>query len=354
MSPKEVRAGTEGTCMHTAIEADAARTNVRRALRHAVTPFEMPHLGHSLGQILTSFGPFFALCIARYAWPDMPLGLALLSSVFAAGFAVRIFIIQHDCGHGSFFRNRRWNAILGHLCSLVTLTPYAHWRRQHAGHHASWNNLDRRAQVDLYSTCLTVEEYRALSPFRRLLARLVRHPVLSLLLLPPCVFLLLYRTPFDAPAGWEGERRGVHATNIALMLLVLGLGLGLGFGRVAAVQLPIIVVSSIVGVWLFSLQHRFEETWWCENERWSAIDASLRGSSYLRLPRVLQFFTGNIGFHHVHHLAPRVPNYRLEACHSAIPALQAVPTLSLCAGLTNWRWALWDERRGRMVRFSDA
>jgi omega-6 fatty acid desaturase (delta-12 desaturase) len=325
-----------------------------RALRRAVMDFESPSTARSVAQMLTSFGPFLALCAARYAWPEMPVWVAVLLTLFAGGFVVRIFIIQHDCGHGSFFRQRWANDLVGHVCSLVTFTPYAHWRRQHAGHHANWNNLDRRANVDLYSTCLTVEEYRALTPLQRFTTRFVRHPLLSLILLPPCVFLLLYRTPFDAPKGWERERRGVHLTNLALLLMIGGLGLTFGFVQVALVQLPILFVSSIVGVWLFSVQHRFETTWWRDSQDWNAFDASLQGSSYLRLPRLLQWFTGNIGFHHVHHLSPRVPNYRLEACHNALPPLQHAPVLDLRAALMNWRWALWDEQSGRMVPFSAA
>ncbi|WP_420243494.1 fatty acid desaturase family protein [Roseiterribacter gracilis] len=284
----------------------------------------------------------------------MPIWLMAICTVLGGGFVVRIFIIQHDCGHGSFFQQRWANDLLGHICSLVTFTPYAHWRRQHAGHHANWNNLDRRANVDLYSTCLTVDEYRAMSPWQRFTTRFVRHPLFSLVLLPPCVFLLLYRTPFDSPKGWERERRNVYLTNLALLVMIVGLGLVFGFAQVALVQLPILAVSSIVGVWLFSVQHRFEDTLWRGNENWSAFDASLQGSSYLKLPRVLQWFTGNIGFHHVHHLSPRVPNYRLEACHRALPQLQDAPVLNLRAGLTNWRWALWDEVNQRMVPFSAA
>jgi acyl-lipid omega-6 desaturase (Delta-12 desaturase) len=325
-----------------------------RALRRAVMAFESPQPLRSFVQIVTSFGPFLAICAARYAWPDMPIWLIALTTLLAGGFVVRIFIIQHDCGHGSFF-GRRWaNDLLGHICSLFTFTPYAHWRRQHAGHHASWNNLDRRANVDLYSNCLTLEEYRALSPLRRFTTRLVRHPLFSLILLPPCVFLLLYRVPFDSPKGWERERRNVHLTNLALLVMIVALGLVFGFVQVALVQLPILVVSSIVGVWLFSVQHRFETTLWRDNPAWSAFDASLQGSSYLKLPRILQFFTGNIGFHHVHHLSPRVPNYRLEACHDALPQLHAAPVLNLRMGLMNWRWALWDEAAQRMVPFSAA
>ena len=240
-------------------------------------------------------------------------------SLLAAGFLVRIFIIQHDCGHGSFFRSRRANNILGSICSLMTLTPYAFWRRQHARHHGSWNNLDRRAAsgVDIYSSCLTMAEYLRLGSWRRRLYRVAYHPAVSHLMLPPVVFFLLYRVPFDAAKGWRHERRAVTSPISRWACLIGGLGLAIGFGRVAAVQIPTMVVASIIGVWLFSIQHRFEHRMGNDAE-WSLAAAALRGSSHLRLPRILQWFSGNIGFHHAHHLNPRIPNYRLEECHNAV------------------------------------
>src|SRR6266481_4078016 len=219
-----------------------------------VAAFQYPILKRSLGQLTTSFGGFLATCAAMYLCLTISLWMTLPLSVLAAGFLVRIFIIQHDCGHGAFFRSQRANNILGSLCSLMTLTPYAFWRRQHARHHGSWNNLDRRAAsgLDIYSSCMTVAEYRALGRGRRCLARLTNHPIVANVVLPPLVFVVLYRMPFDAAKGWQRERREVHLTNLALVVLFGGLGLALGYGRVAAVQLPIMVIASIVGVWLFS------------------------------------------------------------------------------------------------------
>jgi omega-6 fatty acid desaturase (delta-12 desaturase) len=275
--------------------------------------------------------------------------------VVAAGLVVRIFIIQHDCGHGSFFRSRFANDAVGMLCSVITLAPYAHWRRQHAGHHAHWNNLDRRfSGIDIYSSCMTVSEYLALSPLRRFVLRCAYHPLVSAILLPPLIFFFLYRVPFDTPRTWRRERRAVYLTNLAIAAAFAGLGLLLGFDRVLAVHVPIMVIASIVGVWIFSVQHRFEATVWLRQPRWTFEAASLRGSSYLHLPRVLQWFTGNIGFHHVHHLNPHVPNYRLEACHRAIPALRDVPTLGIRSGMQALIFTLWDEERARMVSFRAA
>jgi omega-6 fatty acid desaturase (delta-12 desaturase) len=318
-----------------------------------VAAFQHPILGRSLGQLATSLGGFFATCAAMYLCLGISLWVSLPLSVLAAGFLVRIFIIQHDCGHGAFFRSQRANNIVGMLCSVMTLTPYAFWRRQHARHHGSWNNLDRRAAsgLDIYSSCMTVSEYRRLGRWQQWLYRFSRHPVVSHLILPPVVFLLLYRIAFDAAKGWNHERRAIHVTNLALVGLFGGLGLAIGFDRVLAVQLPIMVVASIIGVWLFSVQHRFERTLWVPDANWSFAEAALRGSSHLRLPRILQWFTGNIGFHHIHHLNPRIPNYRLEDCHRRIGGLQSAPILTLRTAITTLRYALWDDDLGRMVKF---
>jgi len=318
-----------------------------------VAAFQHPIMGRSLWQMATSLGGFLVTCAAMYLCLGISLWVSLPLSVLAAGFLVRIFIIQHDCGHGAFFRSQRANNIIGSLCSVMTLTPYAFWRRQHARHHGSWNNLDRRAAsgLDIYSSCMTVSEYRRLGRWQQWLYRLSRHPIVSHLILPPAVFLLLYRIPFDAAKGWNHERRAIHVTNLALVGLFGGLGLAIGFDRVLAVQLPIMVFASIIGVWLFSVQHRFERTLWVSDADWSFAEAALRGSSHLRLPRILQWFTGNIGFHHIHHLNPRIPNYRLEDCHRTIGGLQSAPVLTLRTAITTLRYALWDDDLRRMVKF---
>lgn len=319
-------------------------------------PFQSPILRRSLLQLSTSFGGFFATCAAMYLCLAVSLWAALPLSALAAGFLVRIFIIQHDCGHGSFFRSRRANDLMGMLCSLMTLTPYAFWRRQHARHHGSWNNLDRRAAsgLDIYSSCMTVAEYRALRRWRRAIVRVTNHPIVANLILPPVVFIFLYRTPFDAAKNWRRERYAVYLTNIALVALIGLLGLVLGYRRVAAVQLPVMVCASIIGVWLFSVQHRFEGALWTPEGSWNFTAASLGSTSHLHLPRILQWFTGNIGFHHVHHINPRIPNYRLEDCHKANVALHAAPQLTLGTALRALRYTLWDDNRHCLVPFRAA
>ncbi len=338
---------------------DSGERQRRAELKAAVSAFQQPDLSAALWQIANSFLPLIVLEVAMYniigidAWWSYPLTLAL--AILAGGFVVRIFIIQHDCGHGSFFRSERANTIIGMICGVVTFTPYANWLRQHAGHHASWNNLDRRdTGVDIYSTCMTVDEYRAMTPGEQWRYRFLRHPIVYLMLIPPRVFLVIYRLPFDTPRAWVRERLAVHLNNAILLALFIGMGLTLGFWNVLAIQIPVMATAAIVGVFLFSVQHRFENTLWARGETWSAFDASLKGSSYFHLPRVLQWFTGNIGYHHVHHLNSRVPNYRLQACHEAIPELGRLPVLTLPVALRNHRNALWDEAGRRMVSFSYA
>jgi omega-6 fatty acid desaturase (delta-12 desaturase) len=324
-------------------------------IRRVAAAFARPGTASGLLQLLTSFGPFLAGCAAMHlVLPVSPL-LALALALPTGALVVRVFIVQHDCGHGSFLASRRANAAIGRLCSLVTLTPFANWSRQHGLHHARWNDLDRSGGgSDIYSSCLTVRAYLARTPRQRWLYRLPRHPLIANLLLPPLVFVLLYRVPFDTPRGWMRERHSVHLTNVGLAAVFGTLVAVVGWRQVLAVHLPIMAVASILGVWLFTLQHRFEAARWTHAAEWNAVDAALAGASWLRLPRALHWLTGNIGFHHIHHLAPRVPNYRLKAAHAAVQQVRPVDGMSLADG---WRapWlTLWDEDRGRLVRFSEA
>jgi omega-6 fatty acid desaturase (delta-12 desaturase) len=333
---------------------DAETVPDRRTLLAGLAPFQASSTHHSLMQLAVTAAPYVALmAFMYYSYYHISPWLSLALGLPASGFVVRLFIIQHDCGHGSYFKARWANELVGWLCSLTTFTPYAFWRRHHANHHAVWNNLDKRpGGGDIYSGCLTLAEYEALSPMRQRLYRAALHPFVAQLLLPPVVFLLVNRIAFDTPKAWKQERVSVHLTNLVIGGVLLTMTLLLGWEPVLLVQLPCIAMASIIGAWLFSVQHRFEHSLWAEQAEWTALNAALRGSSRLRLPKVLQWFTGNIGFHHVHHLMPRVPNYRLQAAHRAEPAFAANVT-----GLTLWQalrapsFTLWDEARGAMVRF---
>lgn len=321
-----------------------------RQLRQQVARYQAPILRKSLLQLVTSMGGFVAVCTAMYLSADVSYWIAIALAPLAAGFLIRTFIVQHDCGHGSFFRSHWLNTLFGHLCTFITFTPYASWHRQHAGHHGVWNNLDRRdTGVDMYSTCLTVKEYRALGRRQRWWHQLTRNTVFANLLLPPFVFLVLYRVRFDMPKGWRRERLGVLLTNLMLGGLFVGLAFAVGFGRVAEIQIPIIALASIAGVWLFTVQHRAGKVVWSRADGWTSVKASLESSTYLRMTPVLQWFTGNIGLHHVHHLDPKIPNYRLQECHDAVAELQDVPVLTLRTAFRTMSRVLWDESQERLV-----
>lgn len=324
-------------------------------VRQAAAAFARADVRRSVVQLVTSFGPFLAGCAAMYLVMPYSWLAAVALAVPTGALMVRVFIVQHDCGHGSFFASRLANTLVGRLCSLVTLTPYANWGRQHGLHHLDWNNLERvGGGSDIYSACLTVDDYLARSRWQRFLYRLPRHPVIANVLLPPLIFVLLYRLPFDTPRAWVRERWSVYFTNAALVCLFGTLTVVFGWREVLLVHLPIMTVASILGVWLFSLQHRFDTARWTTRSNWSFVDAALQGSSWFNLPRALHWLTGNIGFHHIHHLNPRVPNYRLKDAHRAVQALHPVTPLSLRRGLVASCLTLWDERRGRLVRFRDA
>ncbi|HEY1723341.1 MAG TPA: fatty acid desaturase [Magnetospirillaceae bacterium] len=308
----------------------------------------------SLWQLASTLAALGAIWAAMYWSLGISYGLVLALSIVAAGLIVRLFSIQHDCGHGSFFRWRLANAMAGRICSMATLTPFSNWRQHHLMHHLTWNNLDRRESgMDIYSACLTVDEYRLLSRRQRRLHRLVQHPVIALLLLPPLIFVALYRVPFDTPPSWHKERRSVWLTNGALIVVYAGLGYAVGFREMLLVHAPIIGLAAVLGVWMFSLQHRFRGATWMRGTAWSVRAASLNGSSFLKLPKIVQWFTGNLGFHHIHHLDSRIPNYRLEERHRGEDMIKATSILSIRDGLAAWRYALWDEAAGRMVRISD-
>jgi acyl-lipid omega-6 desaturase (Delta-12 desaturase) len=338
---------------HSGRDGKAVDREERRALIASLARFQGPSAGRSIMQLAITALAYALTVAGMYAALRYSIWLTLAMSLPAAGLVVRLFIIQHDCGHGSYFRSSRANEILGWLCSVVTFTPYSNWRRQHAGHHAVWNNLDQRhSGADIYSTCLTLQEYLDLSARRRWFYRVTRHPVVTQLVLPPLIFLFLFRLPFDTPKSWGKERRSVYFTNLALAAMVSGLVALLGWKPVLLVQLPVMLFASIAGVWLFSVQHRFEDAEWLRQAEWTPMRAALNGSSYLKLPHAMQWFTGNIGFHHVHHLLPRVPNYRLEACHDALLANGGpVRTLTFGDALRAPSFALWDEARGLMIPF---
>ncbi len=315
-----------------------------------LTAYQRPWLRRSLLQIATSVLPYLGLWVAMIWSLEISYWLSLALAVPAAGFSVRTFIVFHDCGHGSFFRSRRANEIVGFVCGVLTLTPSRDWWYSHARHHATSGNLDRRGIGDVWT--LTVDEYRARSWVGRLFYRIVRFPPFMLAVGPIVMFVVLNRFPSKGARG--REVRNVIATNLTLAALVGGLIWLIGWQAYLMIHLPVILLSGGAGIWLFYVQHQFEDVYWERQESWDPASAAIQGSSYFRLPRLLQWFSGNIGFHHVHHLSARVPNYSLEACHESHAALQRAPTLTLRSSLSCFGLQLWDERHQKLVSFGEA
>jgi omega-6 fatty acid desaturase (delta-12 desaturase) len=318
--------------------------------RAVLAPYAQPRLGRSLLDVATSPVPYLGLLVGMYALLDVSYWLVLAASVAAAGFLVRTYIVFHDCAHGSFLPWRRANDWLGAACGLLVFTAFQSWRHQHAVHHASSGNLDRRGVGDVLT--LTVAEYVALPRRRRCGYRLVRNPVVMFGLGPIWAMILAPRFVSHSERRWI--RRSVWRTNLSLVTVIGALCWLLGWERFLLVETPSALLAGSIGVWLFFVQHQFEDAYWQNSDSWSYDEAALKGSSYLRLPKVLQFFTGNIGLHHIHHLSTRVPNYNLQRAHDAYPVFGQVPTLSLWDGVRSVRLKLWDEQRGRLVTFRQA
>jgi omega-6 fatty acid desaturase (delta-12 desaturase) len=305
-----------------------------------------------LFQLVTTLVPFAALLAIMTAVSHDRYWLTLLLAFPAAGLLIRLFIIQHDCGHGSFFKSRTANDWLGRTIGVLTLTPYSHWKQGHAIHHASSGNLDRRGRGDV--ELLTVAEYEALSPLKQLGYRLYRNPFVMVLIGAPINFFVLQRLPTGRSFRDRDARRSILSLNLVL-LVAFGVPMMLiGVGPVLATYLPVMIIASWIGNWLFYVQHQFENAYWERDGDWNFHTAALSGSSYFELHPILQWFSGNIGLHHVHHLCSRVPNYRLQACLDTVPELQGIAKrITLRESLGCWRLALWDEQRRLLVQFRD-
>ena len=322
-----------------------------RSLTQILARYREPSCARSIIEIVITVLPLVLLWLLMWASLDIGYWLCLLLSVPAAGFLVRLFMIQHDCGHGAFFRQRAVNDWVGRVISVLTLTPYDFWRRTHAIHHAHSGNLDHRGIGDI--DMLTVREYLALSRWRQLLYRLYRHPLVMFGIGPVYNFVLRQRLPFGLMRdGWQ-PWVSTMATNIAIAGLVAMMIWLVGVGPFLLVHLPITFLGAAIGVWLFYVQHQFEETFWDRDEDWNFHEAALRGSSHYDLPRVLRWFTANIGVHHVHHLCSRIPYYRLPRVLRDHPQLAAVGRLTLLESLRCVRMALWDEGLRRGISFRE-
>jgi len=318
--------------------------------REVLAPYAQADLRRSLACLGTSVVPYLALMVAMWLLLPVSYWLVLLLGIPASGFLVRTFIIFHDCGHGSFMPSKRGNTIVGVFAGLIVYSPYHSWRHEHAQHHASSGDLDRRGLGDVETW--TVAEYRSKPWLSRLGYRLFRSPFVMFTLGPIWALAL---APRMIPMKARPRIRRSHLyTDLALVAIVGGIILLIGWRAYLLIQVPTIALGGAAGVWLFYVQHQFEDAYWERSGEWSYVDAALAGSSYLKLPKVLQFFTGNIGLHHIHHLLARIPNYNLQRAHDENEFLHRAPTISMWQGLCAVRLKLYDEDSRRMVTFAQA
>lgn len=342
-----------GHLAHSPASDTSAQSTAARDWIEILQRYRHPDPARSTFEILVTLVPFVALWAAAWAALSVGYWLTLLLAVPAAFFLVRLFLIQHDCGHGALFRKRHTNDWLGRLIGVLTLTPYDAWRRSHAIHHASSGNLDERGVGDIDT--LTVREYRALPAWRRLAYRIYRNPIVLFGIGPTLLFVVQHRLPVSMLRGADWRSwASVIGTNIALVAAGALLVWLVGWKAFLAVHAPIVVVGSSVGVWLFYIQHQFEDTFWAANPDWNVHEAALFGSSHYDLPGFLPWLTANIGVHHVHHLYSRIPYYRLPQVLRDFPELGDVHRITLWESFKCVKLRLWDESRHRLVSFAEA
>lgn len=333
-----------------------------RGWRELIAPYRNSTSWRSIYQLVNTVVPFFGLFFLMFLSFNISYWLTLALAPLAAGFQLRLFIIFHDCCHLSFFKSQKANTITGSILGVLCFTPYHHWRFYHAIHHATTGNLSKRfdgeempQNLNMYLQTngdvltLTVKEYNQLSSKHRLVYRFYRWFLLFLVVTPLLVFLVMHR--LANPRADRRARYSVYGTNLALAVIIVGLSFLVGFWPLLLVSLPVLAISATVGVWLFYIQHQFEDTYWEASPSWNYLHAAMQGSSYYKLPLFLQWFTGNIGYHHIHHLNPRIPNYNLQKCHESSQFFGKTKALTLRTGLKSIFFRLWDEDERKMVGF---
>ncbi len=318
--------------------------------REALAPFAQPSPARTALDILTGPVAYLALWPVMYLSLDVSYLLTLLISIPAAGFLLRTFILFHDCTHGSLFRSRKANLWFGRFCGLLVLHPFANWRHSHAVHHGSAGDLDRRGTGDVMT--MTVSEFRAASTKDQLIYRAFRNPLVMFGLGP--IWSLVVQPRIPPKTSNKALRNSVWLTNLAVALTVTAVCLLIGWQAYLLIQIPMVMIAGSAGVWLFFVQHQFEDVYWESSEEWSYAASALQGSSHLKLPKVLQFFTGSIGLHHVHHLSSRVPNYNLQAAHDNLEVFDSVPELTMGESLRCSRFKLIDDDTGRLITWEQA
>ena len=313
--------------------------------------FAAPDTRKATVQLIDTLIPYGSVLVLMYLtirW-GAPVWVTLALSVPAGGFMVRTFILFHDCCHGSFLKSRRAMDIIGTLLGIITFTAYAEWRLSHGIHHSTVGNLDRRGVGDVWT--MTVDEYRSSTGFRRFLYRAYRNPIILFGFGPFFLFLLINR--FPGKFAKNNQRKSVYLTDIAILAAAVFWSLAIGVRAYLLIQLPTLFFAALAGIWLFYVQHQFDPTYWARSDDWQSLVASMRGSSYYKLPKILQWVSGNIGLHHVHHLMPRIPNYRLQACVDAIPELKLNNPLTFGRSLASVSMNLWDEAGRKLISFRE-
>lgn len=314
-----------------------------------ISRYNKPDHLRSWWQVINSVGSYFLLWYLMVRSLEVSYWLTLALSVFAAGFLVRVFIIFHDCGHGSFFRTKRLNTVVGIFTGLLVFTPYHRWHRDHHIHHQTVGNLDKRGTGDVKT--LTVMEYENLSKWQRFLYRLLRHPVFLIGIAPILLFAVLFR--FTKSYMTLRERVYVHLTNLALAAMIALMIWAIGWKAFLMIQLPVLYIATVHGVWLFYVQHQFRHVTWATTGSWDYKTMALTGSSLFRLPALLNWFTGNIGYHHIHHLSPAIPNYNLKRCHNENELFKDVKPLTFWSAFESLKLRLYDEKRSMLISFRE-
>ena len=321
---------------------------VKKTWRQVVAEYQKPDLRKSIWQLGNSLVLYILLWVLMVLSLNISFWLTLLLAIIAAGMYVRLFIIFHDCGHGSFFKSSKANHWVGSILGVFVFTPYFFWRQSHAIHHATAGNLDKRGVGDVWT--MTVKEYLNASKWKRFVYRAYRNPVIMFGIAPVFLFLIAQRIPTNNSSYRKRERNSIHWTNLGLVVLGTILSLIIGFKNFLLIQIPVMWIASSAGVWLFYVQHQFEGVYWERAKEWNFVEAGLEGSSFYKLPKILQWFTGNIGFHHIHHLSPRIPNYLLEKCHQENDIFQIKP-VDIMTSLKSLSFRLWDEGKGQLIHF---
>ena len=315
--------------------------------KSAVAKFQKPSIKRAIGQLIDTVGAYAATWLAIYLTIGISFWLTFGLAILGGGLVVRAFIISHDCGHGSFFASKRANSIVGFITGVISLTPYQHWRWEHARHHTTSGDLERRGMGDLW--IMTVQEFLEASRWTRFCYRLARNPII--LIAFGALFLVLINNRFTTSNAGRAERLSIYGTNVCILLVAFAMSWLFGFQTYLWIHFVIIMASGTSGVWLFYVQHQFEGVYWERGDDWDFVSAALEGSSFYRLPRVLQWFSGNIGYHHIHHLSSRIPNYNLEACHYSNPLFQQVKAMNFRDSIRCLSCHLWDEDNKKLISF---